>query len=391
MSHTEKDNILYVDDERPNLDGIKYALRKEYNIHVAESAEEGMKILDKGIPVKIVIADHRMPKITGVEFLEQVELKYPDVIRILLTGYGDMDTIIQAVNRAKIYHFMSKPWKIDELRLMLSNAFEVVNLRESNRKLINDLKTSNNELIIARDKALESDRLKTAFLSNLSHEIRTPLNAILGFAQLMRHDEVNKELRNEYVEIIQSNSYELLHQIDDLLVLSNLDAGGLKINLIETEINKILSEVFHTFQNSDFLLQKQGLEFIYKELENKEDKIFTDPIRIRQILGNLIDNAFKFTDRGVVELGCIFAKTEDSQYIRFYVKDSGIGIPSSKFSEIFDKFIKNSDTTDRLYRGSGLGLAISKRLAELLNGTITLESEPGKGSVFYLSIPLDGI
>ncbi len=388
MHDTEKDTILYVDDEHPNLDGIRYALRKEYSIYVAESAEEGMKILDEGIPVKVVIADHRMPKITGVEFLEQVELKYPDVIRILLTGYGDLDTIIQAVNRAKIYHFMSKPWKIDELRLMLSNALEVVHLRESNRKLIDDLKTSNTELIIARDKAQESDRLKTAFLSNLSHEIRTPLNAILGFTQLMRSDEIKNELRNEYAEIIQSNSYELLHQIDDLLVLSNLDAGGLKINLTETEVSKILSEVFHTFQKSDYLKQKPGLDFIYKELENKQAKLHTDPVRIRQILGNLIDNAFKFTDKGVIELGCIFEKNEYTQCIRFYVKDSGIGIPTSKFSEIFDKFIKNSDTTDRLYRGSGLGLTISKRLAELLNGTITLESEPGKGSVFYLSIPL---
>lgn len=170
MSETEKDHILYVDDERPNLDGIRFALQKEYNIHLAESALEGMELLDSGIPIKVVIADHRMPKTTGVEFLEQVEQKYPDLIRILLSGYGDLDTIIQAVNRAKIYHFMSKPWKIDELRLVISNAMEVVNLRQSNRRLITDLQATNIEISLARDKAQESDRLKTAFLANLSRD-----------------------------------------------------------------------------------------------------------------------------------------------------------------------------------------------------------------------------
>jgi signal transduction histidine kinase len=388
MTEAEKDHILYVDDERPNLDGVRFSLKNDFEIHVAESGEEGMKLLDSGLPVKIVIADHRMPRITGVEFLERVEAKYPDVVRILLTGYGDLDTIIQAVNRAKIYHFMSKPWKIDELRLVLKNAMEVVNLRQSNRKLIVDLQKSNTELIVARDKAQESDRLKTAFLSNLSHEIRTPLNAIMGFAHLMKNTELREQLRNEYAEIIESNSDELLRQIEDLLVLSNLDAGGLKVNLAEIEVNRLLHEIFLTYQNSEILCQKQGLIFLYKAQVEHQDRIISDPLRIRQILGKLIDNAFKFTDKGIVEIGYTLMGHRDNGHIRFFVKDSGIGIPHGNFSVIFEKFVKNSDTSNRLYRGSGLGLTISKRLAELLKGTITLDSEPGKGSVFYLRIPL---
>jgi two-component system, sensor histidine kinase and response regulator len=389
MNSKDKDHILYVDDERPNLDGIRFALRKEYQIHVAESAEDGINILDSGLPVKVVIADHRMPKITGVEFLEQVEKKYPEIIRILLTGYGDLDTIIQAVNKAKIYHFMSKPWKIDELRLVLTNAIEVFNLRQSNSKLIDDLQQSNTELIFARDKAQESDRLKTAFLSNLSHEIRTPLNSILGFTHLMKNTQLSEERRNEYAAIIESNSDELLHQIEDLLVLSNLDAGGLKINLVEVEVHRLMYETFLTFQNSEILHQRPGLNFVYRSPDNQDDKIISDPARIRQILGNLIDNAFKFTDNGNVEIGYSFIEESERHCIQFYVKDSGIGIPSENVHVIFEKFVKNSDTNDRLYRGSGLGLTISKRLAELLQGKITLDSEAGKGSAFYLTIPLE--
>lgn len=388
MSQTEKEHILYVDDEIPNLDGIRFALRKEYHIHIAESAEDGMKILDSGLPVKVVISDHRMPITTGVEFLELVKNKYPEIIRILLTGYGDLDTIIQAVNKAKIYHFMSKPWKIDELRLVLINALEVVNLRQFNRSLIEDLQQSNSELIIARDRAQESDKLKTAFLSNLSHEIRTPLNAIHGFSQLMKSVELNEEQRNEYAEIIEHNSNELIHQIEDLIVLSNLDSGGLKIEITEIDVNKLLNEIFLTFRNSESLLQKPELNFLCKIEENLQVKIFSDPIRIKQILANLIDNAFKFTDKGKIEIGYSLTGTMEISNIRFYVKDSGIGIPGEKFSAIFEKFVKNADNSVRLYRGSGLGLTISKRLAALLRGTITLESEPGIGSVFYLTVPL---
>ena len=387
MSTEDKSGILYVDDEKPNLQGFRYSLRNDYDIYLAESAQEAIQLLEQGTRVQIVIADHKMPRVTGTEFLEQVSEKYPDLIRILLTGYGDFDTVVQAVNKAKIYHFMSKPWKPEEMKLMLTNALEVYNLRQSNRQLIDELRQSNQELIFAKDKAEESNRLKAAFLMNLSHEIRTPMNAILGFSSLLLQPDTDPLTKIEYGAIIQQNGYELLNQIEDLLVLSNIEARTLAVHRVDIDITQLLHDVYITFQNNDFLKNKSKVSFVLKEFSGNGSRLHSDPVRIKQVLANLLDNAFKFTWEGTVELGCTLAGGETDPEAIFYVKDTGVGISTTNKEDIFERFVKLTHHDDLLYRGNGLGLSICKELAQLLGGSVSFESEKDKGSVFSLAIP----
>ena len=223
--------------------------------------------------------------------------------------------------------------------------------------------------------------MKSAFLTNMSHEIRTPLNAITGFTSLFDDPDISVETRKSYHEIIQSNSDSLLHLIDDILDLSIIDANQIAIKYTQFSPMKIFREVYQ-----QFLPQvKESVEFRLKTDEKSQSAIiFSDEYRFRQIVINLISNAFKFTEVGIIEMGFREYSGDD---LVFYVKDSGIGISETEQKIIFDRFTKVEKSV-KLFRGAGLGLAICKRLTELLNGRIWVESEPGKGSCFFFTQPL---
>jgi len=184
METSYKEPILYVDDEIENLQGFEYLLHRDFDVHVASSAKEGLEILANN-QIKVVLTDQRMPEMSGIEFLEKIITLSPETIRIVITAYSDSDTILQAINQGKAYHFITKPWNNAELRNIIKRAVETYNLRKDKIELINHLQNLNAELIKAKEKAEESDKLKTSFLANMSHEIRTPLNAIVGFSNLL--------------------------------------------------------------------------------------------------------------------------------------------------------------------------------------------------------------
>ena len=238
------------------------------------------------------------------------------------------------------------------------------------------------ELEHAKEKAEESDRLKSAFLANMSHEIRTPLNAIVGFSGFLTdkdrlHDEENL---NNYVKIIRSNSDALLLLIDDIIDLSRIEAGQLRLSPIPMNAREVLEELY--FQYSKNLHAE--LKFRLADFPGSNPAIISDPARFKQVMNNLLSNAFKFTEKGLIEYGLAPGKPG---MITFFVKDTGIGISQENQQLVFERFRKIEAGSSKLYRGTGLGLAISKRLVELLGGKIWLESEPGEGSVFYFTQP----
>lgn len=247
------------------------------------------------------------------------------------------------------------------------------------------LKITEEELIKARQRAEDADNLKSDFLANMSHEIRTPMNGILGFAELLKDADVSGKKKHEYIERINSCGKHLLCLINDIIDLSKIEAG--KINIIEKEfsLSALFFDLFFFFQAENARNEKDHIELkMHKEIEDDKGKIIADITRLRQILTNLIGNAVKFTSKGQITFGYTF---KDSNTILFYVKDTGIGIPSNKLNVIFDRFRQADSSTTRKFGGTGLGLAISKGLVSLLGGSIWVESEEGEGSTFNFTIP----
>ena len=242
------------------------------------------------------------------------------------------------------------------------------------------------ELIIAKVKAEDADRLKSAFLANMSHEIRTPLNAIMGFSQMICDSDIDADQMKEFTEIIRKRSEDLLEIINDILDISRLESGQIILYPTKDNLFNIFNEITNLFKSEILLdINNIAVRTNYTLYEN-QSSINTDFGRLKQILINLISNAIKFTKEGVIEIGCELA---DEKTLLFYVKDTGIGIPKNKLDVIFDRFIQADNSTTKLYGGTGLGLSICKSLLELFNGDIWVESEVNVGSTFYFTIPYE--
>jgi|WetSurSiteA1Bulk_404760.scaffolds.fasta_scaffold01284_6 PAS domain S-box-containing protein len=241
------------------------------------------------------------------------------------------------------------------------------------------------ELIKAKDKAEESDKLKTAFLANMSHEIRTPMNGILGFAEMLNDNSLSNANRKKYLSIINSNGKMLINLIDDIIDFAKIESGQANIVHDEFSLNNLLSQVQSTFLTRNLRKDKSKVRLITKKpFPDEKSFIRTDPIKLRQILTNLVGNAIKFTHKGYIEFGY---DLDENGFLRFYVKDTGIGIPPDKLQLIFERFIQADSSPSRKYGGSGLGLAISKGLVELLGGKMWAESTLNEGSMFSFTIP----
>lgn len=233
------------------------------------------------------------------------------------------------------------------------------------------------ELEFAKEKAEESDRLKSAFLANMSHEIRTPMNAIVGFATLLNDDDLDNPRKKMFIETINSNCESLLVLIDDILDISMIESNQLKLSPAEFDAMKILNEL------ESFYLLRNKTQLNIRFIKNAPLFLNTDPVRFRQIFNNLINNAIKYTDNGFIHFGFEFLEED----IKFFVKDSGIGISPDDINKIFNHFYKGELGNERLYRGAGIGLSICKKLVEMMEGNIWVESTENVGSTFYFTLP----
>ena len=244
-------------------------------------------------------------------------------------------------------------------------------------------KEFSNELIKTKERAEESDRLKSAFLANMSHEIRTPMNGILGFAQLLKEPELSGKEQNEYLNIIENSGKRMLNIIRDIVDISKIESGMMEISHSETNINDQIKFIYDFFTPE---IEKKGLQLLYKTaLSPNESIIKTDQEKIYAILTNLVNNAVKHTSTGSIEFGY----DKKGKYLEFYVKDTGIGVAEHQKEIIFERFRQGDDLTKQYTEGTGLGLSISKAYVEMLGGKIWLESEFGKGSTFYFTLPYD--
>ena len=242
------------------------------------------------------------------------------------------------------------------------------------------------ELIEAKQKAEESDKLKSAFLANMSHEIRTPMNSIIGFSELLAKTSGLTGSKAKYLDLIVSSGKSLLNLINDIIDISKIEAGQLKVKTRKSPLNPMMNEIYISQYQINNIKEK-GIGFTVKNsVESDEFQIETDPFRFKQVINNLITNAMKFTDKGFIEFGYRFNTPEE---LLFYVKDTGQGMPQDKLKVIFERFGQIEQKGDKNQQGTGLGLAISKKLVELLGGKMWVESEEGKGSTFFFTLPYD--
>jgi len=249
---------------------------------------------------------------------------------------------------------------------------------------ITDRVESEQKLEKAKEKAEESDKLKTAFLTNMSHEIRTPMNAIVGFSELIAEPSLDQATRNEFAKQLYASSNMLIKLIDDIIDISQLDSGNLKLTKKKFNISKLLTDIHSRFDKENLKEEQNDVELLlHNPFGNSIAYIESDEFRFNQIFSHLLSNAIKYTNKGFIEFGFDINQQEEPI---FYVRDTGIGIPEDKTDTIFSHFIKIEDRT-KLYRGTGIGLTITKKLVNLLGGKIWVESNIGIGSIFYFTLP----
>jgi signal transduction histidine kinase/CheY-like chemotaxis protein len=242
-------------------------------------------------------------------------------------------------------------------------------------------KKSQDELMAAKIKAEESDKLKSAFLTNMSHEIRTPMNGILGFISLLQEQNLSSAEKDEYISIVKISGERLLSTLHDIIDISKIESGLMPVNLSRINVNELIAGVYDFFRRE---AAEKGLQLFHQgDLQFGSVDVYSDQEKLNSILINLIKNALKFTSKGFVEFGYEVKE----ELLEFFVRDTGIGIPSDRQDAIFERFIQADNSNSRSYEGAGLGLSIARAYVHMLGGRIWVETELGKGSIFRFSIP----
>lgn len=375
--------VLYVEHNPSDTDLTRrhfthYA--PQFRLVTVSSAPEALELLPLSpsdpCPFDILLIDYKLPGINALEAIKVIRTERKlDLAIVMVTGQGDEEITVQALRSGVDEYVVKRSNYLYHLPSVLTNAFQY-----------HELKREYEELRIAKERAEESDNLKTAFLANLSHEIRTPVSAIKGFSDLLTEPGIERDEIIKYAAIIDHRTNDLLQIIDDIIDLAKLATRQMKIIPSENTLQSLLTTLEQRFRrqhapsnNKSFQIQTEP------PLDRDSVIISTDFTRVLQVLWNLVDNAWKFTEKGKVEVLC---RLNSPVELQFQVRDTGCGILPRQQKFIFEPFrwAENNYLT-RDQGGLGMGLSIAKGLVDLLGGKITMESEPGKGSVFSFTIP----
>ncbi|MDV7187907.1 response regulator [Lutibacter sp. TH_r2] len=339
-------------------------LERSMGFKISKQSSEFAEILNNGL--EVILANGEYQKIYDKWIAEYDESKtnWDQYLKyILFSGIIILAIIILLISINRILRSRVRD-KTKDLRSQL----------QLNSEMMKELKKQKN-------KAEESDKMKSAFLANMSHEIRTPMNGILGFADLLKNAEYSSEKRSQFIEIIEKSGHRMLQTINNIIDISKLQSGLEEVQLKKVNILNIIEELQHFFEPE---ATTKGLTLFFKNKNSTITKPFySDEQKLNSILTNLIKNALKFTPKGSIEV----EYTLQNDVAEFWVKDAGIGIPYKKQTTIFNEFVQADFSHSSGFEGSGLGLSISKGYVDLLNGDIQLKSKPNVGSTFYVRIP----
>ena len=354
----DKIKVLYVDDEANNLTSFQAAFRRHFDIYTATNVTEGLNLLNEQ-DIQVVIADQRMPIATGVEFFNIINKSHPDPIRILITGYADIEALVDAINKGEIFRYIKKPWDENELKTAIYNAFEIYATKQQLKHKIHELERVNDEL--------------NRFVYSTSHDLRSPLANILGILNLAKlHKE--QEDAESYFKMIESS----VKKMDDFIHKIIEYYKGIRLDNINEAV-----DFEKVFQESIELCNMINPQIVFNVTVNQPLPFHTDAFRLTLILNNLVSNAVKYQrstePQPTVNL---MAQVSEAKVV-ITIEDNGVGIIEEHLNKIFELFFRSTDFKN----GLGIGLYIVKEALTRIGGDISVQSTYGKGSKFTLIIP----
>lgn len=403
---TDKAHILYVDDEEFNLTAFRATFRRSYEVHTALSAQEGEAILDE-YPIELIITDQRMPGVTGVEFLEKIIGAHPEPIRMVLTGFADIESIIAAINKGEVHRYITKPWEEDDIKMVIDSAIETFRLRAENRKLVEHLARYNEELeatVAARTAELKhkSDELETsnhnvvgqnkqisklnrekAEMLNLAGEdLQHPLKEILHTAS----HAIDRGVKLTSAEAVEQfgnirNAATRIHSVlENLLLLNSIEAAGVTVFPTHVDPGMITQMVLMSHQPH---AKEKNISIVF-ERKGGIAMAHTDPTCFQTIVDHLLSNAVKFSPPGK---NVTVSVESTNGGAKLCICDQGPGFTEEDKATLFTKFATHSAKPTSGELTTGLGLSIVKSYVDALKGSIALETTPGGGATFVVTLP----
>lgn len=354
---TSKPNILVVDDEMGPRESLKMILNPYYNVHTADRGTQALEMLKK-LPVDLVTLDLKMPGFSGINVLEKVKQHDPDIEAIIITGYGSLDTAIEGL-RLGAFDYISKPFDVNHILSLVRRGLERRNAK-------------------ARLRQVKSD-----FLSNISHELRTPLSVVVGFVYLLLNQVIGRltDEQQKVLETVYRNSEELLELIDNVLWMTSLNAGDANATLEKFDPRDIIND---TVKRHEKAIREKNLK-IDIQISDRDVSLISDRAKVERIFQNVFNNAVKFTNEGEIKIKV--EPRSDEPGVDFEIIDTGIGIEESKLDSIFEPFHQTDSSTQRAHSGLGLGLTVARRMADLIGGTVSVNSKPGVGTRVMMRFP----
>lgn len=349
--------VLYIDDEENNLQAFKASFRRQYEIYTAISAAEGLKVL-QNISIQVILADQKMPGTTGVEFFKSITDTYPDPIRILLTGYTDIEALADAINHGDIYRYITKPWNDLELHNSIKNAYDAYKAKIDLRNKVAELEKTNDEL--------------NRFIYSISHELRAPLVSAMGIVNLVKMEGLYNS-SGEYWSLIETCSNKLDYYIQKTLQYYKNNKTISENTAID--FHKLVHELVDLYTYADH-------ETTFSVDIHQKEEFYGDAFRIEVILGNLISNAIKYQKETEINKRVSVNVNVRREQVEISIVDNGMGILNEHLEKIFTQFFKS-----KVNQGSGLGLFIVKEALNKINGKITVSSDPAEGTTFKITIP----
>ncbi len=357
---SDRIRILYLDDEEHNLTSFKAAFRRDFEVFTTTEAGEAVSILSNN-DIHIVISDQKMPNLSGVEFFELIIPDFPEPIRILLTGYADIEAVIDAINKGQVYRYITKPWDEQDLRMSIVNAYELYSNKSALRKKNAELEKAYTEL--------------EKFIYSASHDLRAPLVSMLGILKLARMENIDGKA-GEYFGMMERMVSKLDVFVQNIIsYYQNLKQGVL---ITPINFDLLIDEIFEHFR---FYEGADNVKLI-KNI-NQPCEVKLDELRLKMILNNLISNGIKYMDSSKPDPYLDVTINCSPQKVVISVIDNGQGIKREEQKRVFDMFFRSSEAK----MGSGLGLYIVKEATETMEGSAAIDSEPGVGSKFEVTIP----